>query len=142
MVVGEGCSGWCCFQCCVAVVSASRRVPGVVVGFGVWVACSGVFWCGLVVGACGACARVVGASVGVAWLVCVFWWFRMLTCLASFSWFCLLFCLVVWLITGCLVVWARVGVCLWGVWVGVGVFWGWLVVGCVCSCVWVGACVL
>ena len=66
MVVGEGCSGWWVFQCRVAVVFASRRVPGVVVGFGVWVACSGVGW--LVVGAC---ARVVGASVGVCWLVCV-----------------------------------------------------------------------
>ena len=82
MVVGEGCSGWCVFQCRVAVVSASRRVPGVVVGFGVWVACSGVVW--LVVGACGACARVVGVGVGVSRLVCVLWWFRMLTCLASF----------------------------------------------------------
>lgn len=82
MVVGVWCLGWCCFQCCVAVVWASRCVPGVVVGFGVWVACSGVGW--LVVGACGVCARVVGASVGVGWLVCVLWWFRMLTCLASF----------------------------------------------------------
>ena len=30
-----------------------------------------------------------------------------------FSWFCLLFCLVVWLITGCLVVWACFGVGWW-----------------------------
>lgn len=88
MVVGEGCSGLCCFQYCVAVVSASRRVPGVVVGFGVWVACSGVGW--LVVGAC---ARVVGASVGVAWLVCVLWRFRILTCLASFFFGFVLACL-------------------------------------------------
>ena len=171
MGVAVGVSGvwWCCFQCCVAVVWASRRVPGVVLGFGVWVACSGVVWlvsgvgglvwacCGvgglvwacfgvgwLVSGVSGVCAGVVWlVLVGVCWLVCVLWWFRMLMCLASFFfWFCLLFCLVVWLITGCLVVWGRVGVCLWGVWVGVGVFCGWLVVGCVCLCVWAGGCVL
>lgn len=96
MAVGVGVSGvwWCCFQWCVAVVLASRRVPGVVVCVCVLVpgACLGVVW--LVPGAC---ACVVGASVGVCWLVCVLWWFRMLTCLASFrvflSWFCL-FCLV------------------------------------------------
>ena len=82
MGVVVGVSGWWVFQCRVAVVSASRRVPGVVVGFGVWVACCGVGW--LVVGACGACARVVGVGVGVGWLVCVLWWFRILTCLASF----------------------------------------------------------
>ena len=89
MVVGEGCFGWCVFQCRVAVVSASRRVPGVVLGFGVWVACSGVGW--LVVGAC---ARVVGASVGVAWLVCVWWWFRMLTCSVLFLFPVFVFCFV------------------------------------------------
>lgn len=71
MVVGEGCSGLCCFQYCVAVVSASRRVPGVVLGFGVWVACS-----------------------GVGWLVCVLWWFRMLTCMASFFFLGFVFCFV------------------------------------------------
>lgn len=38
MVVGEGCSGWCCFQYCVAVVLASRRVPGVLVGVS-WLVC-------------------------------------------------------------------------------------------------------
>lgn len=69
MAVGVGVSGfwWCVFQWCVAVVSASRRVPGAL-------ACVG--W--LVSGACGVCARVVEASVGVSWLVCVLWWFRML----------------------------------------------------------------
>lgn len=125
MVVGEGCSGWCVFQCRVAVVWASRRVPGVVVCVS-WLvsgACLGVVWLvfgvgglvwarfgvgWLVSGVSGVCACVVGVGVGVAWLVCVLWWFRMLTCsgLFLFSWFCLLFCLVVWLITGCLVVWA------------------------------------
>lgn len=58
MVVGEGCCGWCCCQCFVAVVCASRRVPGVlacvVVGFGVWVVCSCVVWL-WVPGVCGAC---------------------------------------------------------------------------------------
>lgn len=70
MVVGEGCFGWCVFQCRVAVVSASRRVPGVVVGF------------------------------GVSWLVCVLWWFRMLTCSGLFLVFLVLS--FVWLITGCI----------------------------------------
>ena len=68
-VVGVGCSGWCCFQYCVAVVWASRRVPGVL-------AC--VSW--LVPGACVgwfAGGGVVGVGVGVSWLVCVAW-FRML----------------------------------------------------------------
>ena len=115
-----GVSGWWVFQWWVAVVLASRRVPGVVVGFGVWVACSGVGW--LVVGACGACARVVGASVGVCWLVCVVW-FRMLTCLASFFFlgfvFCFVSCLVNNGLPGC---------------VGAG---GCLLVGCLgwCGCV-------
>ena len=92
MAVGVGVCGfwWCVFQWCVAVVPASSVVPGVGVGVCVLV-CSGVGW--LVVGACGVWARVVGASVGVSWLVCVLWWFRMLTCLASSLsfWFCLLF---------------------------------------------------
>lgn len=143
VVVGVSGFWWCVFQCCVAVVCASRRVPGVCVCVS-WLvpgACFGVGW--LVVGACGVCACVVGASVGVSWLVCVLWWFRMLTCLASFFLLVLSFVLsLVWLITGCLVVWARVGVCLWGVWVGVGVFlWravglvgGWLCLSlCVCG---------
>lgn len=89
MVVGEGCSGWCCFQYCVAVVSASRRVPGVGVGVCVLV-CSGVGW--LVPGVSG---------VGVAGLVCVVW-FRMLMRVAPLSVFFVLlswFCLFVWLIT-------------------------------------------
>lgn len=83
MGVVVGVSGWWVFQCRVAVVWASRRVPGV-----------GVCVSWLVPGAC---LGVVGVGVGVSWLVCVLWWFRMLTCLASFrvflSWFCL-FCLV------------------------------------------------
>ena len=120
MAVGVGVSGfwWCVFQWCVAVVSASRRVPGVVVGFGVWVACSGVGW--LVVGACGAWARVGGASVGVAWLVCVLWWFRMLTCLASF------FLLVLSFVLSCCLVNNGLPGC-----VGAG---GCLLVGCLGWC--------
>lgn len=120
MVVGEGCSGWCCFQWWVAVVLASRRVPGVVVGFGVWVVCS-----------------------GVVWLVCVLWWFRMLTCLASFFFLFLSFVLSCCLVNnGSLVVWARVGVCLWGVWVGVGVFCGRAKVCLSASCGLLGCCCL
>ena len=66
-----GVSWWRVFQCFVAVVPLSRRVPGVVVGFGVWVACSGV--------------------VGVG----AFWWFRMLMCVClSFLVLFLLVCLV------------------------------------------------
>ena len=139
MVVGEGCFGWCCFQYCVAVVSVSSCVPGVVVGFGVWVACLGVaglvfgvgglvwvcFGVGwLVSGVSGVCAGVVWlASVGVCGLVCVVW-FRMLTCLASFFFLVLFFVLsLVWLITGLVgCVGAGGLLCLWGVWVGVGVF--------------------
>ena len=84
MAVGVGVSGfwWCVFQWCVAVVLASRRVPGVVVCVS-WLApgvCLGVVW--LVSGVSGVCAGVVwlvsgawacvvGASVGVCWLVCV-----------------------------------------------------------------------
>jgi len=101
MAVGVGVSGfwWCVFQWCVAVVCASSVVPGVVVGFGVWVVCSGVVWLvsgvgglvwarfgvgWLVSGVSGVCAGVVWlVLVGVCWLVCVVW-FRMLTCLASF----------------------------------------------------------
>lgn len=109
MVVGEGCSGLCCFQYCVAVVSASRRVPGVGVCVCVLV-CSGVGWlvpgvgglvwacCGvgwLVSGVCGVCAGVVWlVLVGVCWLVGVLWWFRMLTCLASFFFLGFVFCFV------------------------------------------------
>ena len=122
MVVGVWCLGWCCFQCCVAVVWASRRVPGVVVGFGVWVACSGVGW--LVVGACGVCAGVVWlVLVGVCWLVCVLWWFRMLTCLASF------FFLVLSFVLSCCLVNNGLHGC-----VGAG---GCLLVGCLgwCGCV-------
>ena len=71
MVAGCGVSGWRVFQCWVAVVWASRRVPGVLVGFGVWVVCSGV--------------------VGVE----AFWWFRMLMCVRlSFLVLSLLVCLV------------------------------------------------
>lgn len=76
-------------------VLASRRVPGVGVCVS-WLvpgACSGVGW--LVVGACGVWACVVGASVGVAWLVCVLWWFRILMCVLAFLFFLgFVFCLV------------------------------------------------
>ena len=116
MAVGVGVAGfwWCVFQCCVAVVPASRRVPGVLV-WGVCVlVCLGVGWlvsCVRVVLACSWCACVVGSGVKVLW------WFRMLTCLASFFFLgfvsCLvlscfvLFCLV-WLIT---VWWLWGGLC-------------------------------
>lgn len=94
MGVAVGVSGvwWCCFQCCVAVVLASRRVPGVVL------ACS---WCVCV---------VVGLGVKVLW------WFLVLMCLASFFLVLslVLFCLV-WLITVWRVVW--VGLVRWGYWV-------------------------
>ena len=109
MVVGVGVSWWCCFQYCVAVVSASRRVPGVLVGFGVWLACLGVVWLvsgvgGLVwarfgvgwlgSGVSGVCAGVVWlVLVGVCWMVCVLWRFRMLTCLVSFFFLVLSFVL-------------------------------------------------
>ena len=136
MVVGEGCFGfwWCVFQWCVAVVCASRRVPGVGVCVS-WLvpdACSGVGW--LVVGAGGlVCAGVVWlVLVGVCWLVCVVW-FRMLTCLASFFLLVLSFVLSCCLVNnglpgcvgagGCLLVgclgWCGRVLC---------VFWGWLVV--------------
>ena len=112
MGVVVGVSGWWVFQWRVAVVWASRRVPGVVVcvcvlvsgvclgvvwlvfGVGglVW-ACSGVVW--LVSGVSGVCAGVVWlVLVGVCWLVCVLWWFRMLTCLASFFFLGFVFCFV------------------------------------------------
>ena len=145
MVVGEGCSGWCVFQYCVAVVCASRRVPGVGVCVS-WLvpgACSGVGW--LVVGAC---ARVVGASVGVAWLVCVLWWFRILTCLASFFLLVLSFVLSCCLVNnglpgcvgagGCLLV-GCLGWCGCVLVARRGVGW-WLVVFVLC--LWAGACVL
>ena len=113
MAVGEGCSGWCCFQWWVAVVFASRRVPGV-----------GVCVSWLVPDVSGACVGwlvlvgVAGAGVGVFWLVCVFWWFRMLmcSCLFLFPGFAFLSC-IVWLITGCLGFWCV----------------GW-VLGCLFSC--------
>ena len=86
MAVGVGVSGfwWCCFQYCVAVVWASRRVPGVGVCVS-WLvpgACSGVAW---LVAWLGFGARVCdwGVGVGVAGLVCVSW-FRMLTCSGLF----------------------------------------------------------
>ena len=67
MAVGVGVSGfwWCVFQWCVAVVPASRRVPG-------------VGSCVCVVLACWWCACVVGLGVKVLW------WFRMLTCSGLF----------------------------------------------------------
>lgn len=114
MVVGEGCSGWCVFQYCVAVVCASRRVPGVLV-WGVCVlVCSGVVW--LVPG-------VSGAKACVAGLVCVLW-FRMLMRVPLSVFFVLLswFCLFVLLIT----LPGRVGL----VWCGVrGAFWVCVVIG-------------
>lgn len=115
------CLAWVCVSACWCVR----------VWVGWWLGCVRV-WLGCVrvwVGWCGCCG---GFGCSRVWPL-------------SFSWFCLLFCLVVWLITGCLVVWARVGVCLWGVWVGVGVFlWravglvgGWLCLFlCVGGCVW------
>ena len=97
VVVGVSGVWWCCFQYRVAVVCASRRVPGVVVGFGVWVACLGVVW--LVSGVSGlvwACFCVPvwpgvgvlfsGVCVGVAGLVCVSW-FRILMCVLAFLFF-------------------------------------------------------
>lgn len=113
MAVGVGVSGfwWCVFQCCVAVVSASRRVPGVVVCVCVLVsgACLGVVWLvfgvgglvwarsgvvWLVSGVSGVCAGVVWLVFGACGLVCVLWWFRMLTCLASFFFLGFVFCFV------------------------------------------------
>lgn len=135
MAVGVGVFWWCCFQYCVAVVSASRRVPGVVLGFGVWVACFGVVWLvsgvgglvwacfgvgWLVSGVSGVCAGVVWlVLVGVCWLVCVVW-FRMLTCLASF------FLLVLSFVLSCCLVNNGLPGC-----VGAG---GCLLVGCLGWC--------
>lgn len=131
MAVGVGVSGfwWCVFQCCVAVVLPSRRVPGVGVCVCVLV-CSGVGW--LVPG-------VSGAKVCVAGLVCVSW-FRMLMRVPLSVFFVLLFwfCLFVLLITlpgrvglvrraGCVV---RGGVVLYGACFG----FVWLL-GC-CLCCW------
>ena len=125
MGVAVGVCGWCVFQYCVAVVSLSRRVPGVGVCVS-WLvpgACSGVGWlvsCVRVVLACSWCACVVVGS-GVK----VLWWFRMLTCLASFRVFvsCLVLacCLVNNAARGCLVL-----------------FWCVLfrVAGCACGCFW------
>lgn len=138
MGVAVGVSGvwWCCFQYCVAVVPASRRVPGVGVGVCVLV-CSCVGWL-----VCGACACVVGACSGVAWLVCVLWRFRMLTCLASFFLLVLSFVLSCCLVNNGLPGCVGAGGCLG--WCGcvLCVFWGWLVVGCVFLCLWAGGCVL
>lgn len=108
MVVGEGCFGWCVFQWCVAVVCASRRVPGVGVCVCVLV-CLGVGW--LVAG-------VSGVRACVAGLVCVSW-FRMLMRVPLSVFFVLLswFCLFVWLITLLGRV-GLVGVCLLGCCVG------------------------
>lgn len=63
MAVGEGCSGCCVFQWCVAVVWASRRVPGVCGCLGVvgWlVSCVSV----VVAWLCVSGVVGVGASVG------------------------------------------------------------------------------
>ena len=105
MAVGVGVFWWCVFQYWVAVVWASSVVPGVPECLGVVVGGVGVvvFWLvscvgGLVVWLC-----VSGVVVVVVVGVGVFWWFRMLTCLASFfflGFVSCLFCLV-WLITGC-----------------------------------------
>lgn len=94
MGVVVGVCGWCVFQCWVAVAPASRRVPGVgvCVSWLVSGACSGVV--GLVVGVCGVCGCVVGVGVGVSWLVCVLWWFRMLTCSGLFLFPVFVFCFV------------------------------------------------
>lgn len=91
MVVGVGVSWWCCFQWCVAVVSPSRRVPGVLacVVSGVCLGVAGlVFGVSGLVWACSWCACVVGSGVKVLW------WFRMLTCLASFFFLGFVSCLV------------------------------------------------
>lgn len=138
--------GWCCFQYCVAVVPLSRRVPGVLAVVGVvgWlVSCLGVVWLvsgvgglvwarfgvgWLVSGVSGVCAGVVWlVLVGVCWLVCVLWWFRMLTCLASF------FLLVLSFVLSCCLVNNGLPGC-----VGAG---GCLLVGCLGWCgrvLWTG----
>ena len=114
-----GCFGWCCFQYCVAVVCASSCVPGVgvCVSWLVLGACLGVGW--LVPGVSGACVGwlasvgVVGASVGVSWLVCVLWWFRMLTCSGLFLVFLVLFLIVCLVNNGLSWVWAGFGAGWW-----------------------------
>ena len=125
MAVGVGVCGfwWCVFQWCVAVVPASRRVPGVLV-WGVCVlVCLGVGWlvsCVRVVLACSWCACVVVGS-GVK----VLWWFRMLTCV-RLSFFLVLFLLVCLVNNGLPWVWCvGLRVC--------GVFWL-LVVCLLCAC--------
>ena len=159
MGVVVGASGWWVFQCCVAVVWASRRVPGVGVCVS-WLvpgACLGVVWLvsgvgglvwarfgvgWLVSGVSGVCAGVVWlVLVGVCWLVCVVW-FRMLTCLASFFLLVLSFVLSCCLVNNGLPGCVGAGGCLG--WCGcvLCVFWGWLVVGCVFLCLWAGGCVL
>ena len=131
MAVGVGvCGFWCCvFQCCVAVVSASRRVPGVFV-WGVCVlVCLGVGWlvsCVRVVLACSWCACVVVGS-GVK----VLWWFRMLTCIASFFFLGFVSCLVLFcLVNNGVAVCGGCGAGCVG-WFGPGGYW--VVVSC-CSC--------
>ena len=93
MAVGVGVSGfwWCVFQWWVAVVLASRRVPGVLVWGLCVLVCSGVGWLE---------PGVSGAKACVAGLVCVSW-FRMLMRVPLSVFFVLLswFCLFVWLIT-------------------------------------------
>lgn len=110
MAVVVGVSWWCVFQCWVAVVLSSRRVPGVV---------GWLVSCVCLVVACSWCVCVVVFWVGVAGVgVEVFWWFRMLMCVRlSFFLVLSLVCLVVWLITllgACGLVCARVE--RWGVW--------------------------
>lgn len=120
MAAPVGVCGWCVFQYCVAVVCASRRVPGVLARVVVSGACSGVGWLA-------ACCRVVV----VAGLVCVSW-FRMLMCFCVF----LAFVLSCWLVNnGSLCVGVRV---LWscvarGCLVGLLLGCYWVVVSC-CSC--------
>lgn len=119
MGVVVGASGWCCFQCRVAVVSSSRRAPGVV-GFGVWAACSGVVW-----------LWVPGVCACVGWLVCVVWFRMLMRVCASFR----VFCFVVLVLLVCLVnnvAWAGGVFAVGGVWV-VGVLFG----GLLCLRGWV-----
>ena len=97
MAVGVGVFWWRVFQYWVAVVWASSVVPGVPECLGVV-----VFWLVSCVG--GLVAWLCVSGVVVVAGVGAFWWFRMLTCLASFfflGFVSCLFCLV-WLITGCL----------------------------------------
>ena len=129
MAVGVGVFWWCVFQYWVAVVWASSVVPGVCVCLGVVVGGVGVvvFWLvscvgGLVVWLCVSGVVVV---VGVG----AFWWFRMLTCLASFFFlgFAFLFVLSCLVNNGLSWVWCvGLRVC--------GVFWLLVVCGFVFVC--------